>query len=467
MKPVVLDSNHRVCTFHRFIFSDPKSRFRCIRSVHLNITFLEHREMRAHISQMILDLLRGAICLESLTLPSPILTLQALGDPRVWEAIAGISTLRTLTLPDDCEDAENIIKTTCSASTLRALCVSAAYHRFPLSELTVASFDGFFARLAPTLQALKVENHELVFDTIGVVYPALRSLTASAANGVWDTGILVAKFPSLDKTFNVRALYSRRQDSSAEERRIRARNMEVQRGRSWTGLDKVIGSVEDMFTLGLTCPIRHLMVHDVRGEKSEILTEVLRTPTTPTHLTLTVGMSPESDLFTKVLPDGALPKVTHLALTLEFRRPPYDYGYTVRDACPFLKMLLGQLEPFLKRFRLTHLRVSMVHNAGEFDAEDPPRDPYIPCFAETDHERLAEELVLVVPSLRYVFLAVWGNWSVWSSPCNTQYFHEFLRTGWARAPDGALEKLSEDCMERIVEAEDLGLSEDGKAKFPQ
>lgn len=332
LKPITLKDERTIRAFHQFIFAGAESRLPFLRAMNISIISLAVEEqVRQEVVKCILDLLDRATRLECLTLPYPRWTLDHFADSRIPEAITRISTLRELRIPKECVEMMAIVKFTRSASCLRVLCISPS--SLPSTHgsgygVKMGVLDECLHRLMPTLEVLVLDltSGAIELDAKGAQYPALRSLTTTFDKGLIRMDILVYKFPALDGTLNIRSMCSELVDDEPKQQRIRASNQERQKRRSWRHLDCVMGDTRSLFVLGLTCPVRRLMVDGFGRDNKNQLAEILRS-TPPTHLKLTVVLDHDEDngdVFRDLFPPEVLGRLTHLVLVLNYAVSVHD-----------------------------------------------------------------------------------------------------------------------------------------------
>ncbi|EIW55175.1 uncharacterized protein TRAVEDRAFT_51304 [Trametes versicolor FP-101664 SS1] len=382
-----------------------------------------------------------------------------------------------------------IVKYTRSASCLRIL-------RFPLSALPstcgygygvkIAVLDECLHRLAPTLEKLVLEIStpgSILFDTKGTEYLALRSLTMGIEDGLVRMDILVHKFPALDGTLDVRS--SCMQDDEPKQQQIRASNQEHQKRQSWRHLDCVMGNVLALFTLGLTCPVRRLVLDGFRTHKKSHLVEILRSAP-PTHFNLSVLLDRwnaddgHNDVFLGLFPPEVLPRLTHLVLVLDYGIFPENVRETDAESMHW-HALLADIISSISGLHLTHLRL-VVHycidlTTDEDEDEDDPVDyskDFVRSIVDIDHEHLATELMAAIPSLQHIFIGTGGSFVVDMRPSepivNEDWPHGFdprgagtrgrwfAHSAWRPSYVGIPRRLHTVEMDRKLLEEDLVLS---------
>ncbi|EIW55187.1 uncharacterized protein TRAVEDRAFT_51316 [Trametes versicolor FP-101664 SS1] len=493
MKPVTLKDERTIRAFHQFMFAGAESRLPFLRAMNISVDSRPIEEQNCQdLVKYILDLLEHATRLECLTLPYLRWTLDYLADSRIVEAITRISTLRELRLPNECVAMAEIVKSTRSASCLRILHISLSTlpstRRFGYG-VKVGALDECLLRLAPTLEVLLLDlsTGTLDLDTKGAQYPSLRSLTTNVGNGLMRMDILVHKFPALDGTLNIRSVCELLDDEPSQKR-FRASNQERQKQRSWRHLDCVMSDTLALFVLGLTCPVRRLMVDDFHGDNKNLLVEILRS-TPPTHLKLSVVLDHDEDnddILRDLFPPEVLPRLTHLVLVLDYTVSVHDHDdENDEDDEKSIQWsaILAEIIRSISALHLTHLRL-VVHYAIDLSDEYADVFPYAKDFVrnivDMDHQRLAAELMHSVPSLQHVFVSTGGEFEVLVVPPGEEIMHLFghsypeprrrgrwfAHSAWrnSNGRGGSLsvvnpEKLDENVMERMLLDEDLTLSD--------
>lgn len=330
IKPVVLKDERTIRAFHEFVAANAEPCLPSIRALRIEILELEE-QARPDAVRYILDLLERATHLESLTLPHPEDTFKCLADPRVPEAIARVSTIRELGLLEGCHEMEAIVKSTRSVSSLRILRLSLmALPEFNEDGVPISEFDALLGHFAPILEVLDITERTLFFDEKGLQYPALRSLKLGVDKGIVRMDILAYKFPALEDSFSIGTVFELQHDVP-KQWRIREANKERQLRRSWTHLDRVTGDVLSVFVLGLTCPVRHLMLDMYTFYTTEHIADILIT-TPPTHLKLTIVLCYGPLITQDLFPPEVMPRLTHLVLVLMYTNPIAEDGLANGEA---------------------------------------------------------------------------------------------------------------------------------------
>lgn len=329
MEPVSLKDERTIRTFHAFILVNPESRLPFLRALNISVTEVETQFVQ-DISQFILDVLERATHLETLTLPYPRQTFRCLQDSRVPEAVAQLSTLRELDMLEDCREVDSIVKSTCSAASLRTLRVSLSSLRISGRRgaygIQITDLDVLLQGLTPTLEILDIREAKVVLDAVGAQYPTLRSFAANIEQGMVHTDTLVSKFPALLRLSIGLVVEGELQVEAdvQEQRRLRASNQEWQKKhRGWPYLDRATGDVLGLFVLGLTCPVRHLMVDGFGVHKKGQMADVLRA-TPPACLKLSTVLYYGDDIFEDLFPPEVFSRLTHLVLLLVYTNLQVD-----------------------------------------------------------------------------------------------------------------------------------------------
>ncbi|OJT02341.1 hypothetical protein TRAPUB_7124 [Trametes pubescens] len=482
MGPVMLKDEQTIRAFHQFVFADAESRLPFLRALDISVTNIVEEQARQEVVKCLLDLLEGVTRLKCLTLPNPRWTLDNLEDSRIPEAVARISTLRELCLGSDSDEMAAIVRSTRSASCLRVL-------RLSLSSLSstrgfghgvkIGDLDECLIHLAPTLEVLilGLTTGTIQFDTKGAQYPALRSLTTCVESGLTRMDILVHKFPALDGTLDIGSMVGEQQDDEPKQQRIRASNQEEQKRRSWRHLDCVRGDVFALFVLGLTCPVRRLMVDGFQGHKKNQLVEILRS-SPPTHLKLSVILDHDHEdddddkVFQDLFPPEVLPRLTHLVLLFDYAVSVHDNDSDEDDVKSMRwSAMLAEIIGSISALHLTHLRL-VVHYSIDMSDEDAEFMPFSREFVRDtvniNHQHLATELMHAIPSLEHIFVSTGGEkikhlFGYYTPKVRTRG-RWFAHSAWRNGRGGSLvavtsERRDENVMERMLLDEDMTLSD--------
>ncbi|KAL1949170.1 hypothetical protein VTO73DRAFT_10976 [Trametes versicolor] len=460
MKAVVLKDERTIRAFHEFVATNLEPRVPVIRALRIEILKLEEHA-RLDVVRYILDLLERTTHLESLTLLRPEDTFKCLADPRVSEAIARVPTLRELGLLEGCHEMETIVKSTRSVSSLRILRLSlmALPDCNEEDSIPISEFDALLGHFASTLEVLDITERTLLFDEKGLQYPAPRSLKLGVDKGIVRMETLTYKFPALDDSFSIGTVFELQHDLP-KQWRIREANKERQLRRSWTHLDHVTGDVLSVFVLGLTCPVRHIMLDTYNFYTTEHIADILRTAP-PTHLKLAIVLC-YGPLITQDLFPGS-----HAAT-----HPPRARTVFLRTNRWILARQAKIIES-VRTLRLTHLhlrvqvRINLTHGLSY---PGPYSKDFVRDVATLDPQQIAMELMNALPSLHYIFLNMRGHLEMPTRMCKPPYDETKrdrwqARSAWRNMNNGLLrpsanpEKLGEDVMERMILDEDLILSE--------
>ncbi|KAI0327192.1 hypothetical protein GY45DRAFT_1327894 [Cubamyces sp. BRFM 1775] len=481
---VSLTDTRSILSFHQFVNADRAARVPFVRKLKIDVVPGQIAEdIRAKVVQYLLDLLTQATSLESLVLPHPNPTYRALGcDPRFLAVISQLSTLRELALEHWWAENEEIVSNT--PSPLRTLRISLAILSHSDDRLLEPDrLYNLLERLAPRLEVLEVLDRAVAFDDRshnGVVFPAMRSfkvVTFSHVNLVW-TEDLVQMFPALDGTLSFDGLHCPFKEA---HRRARELNRASQLQKTWKSLDRVVGDVNVICMLGLSCPVRHLMLGGVCGHSKDQLGDTLRT-TPPTHLKLSIDLSHGMHIIEDLLPPEVGPRLTHLVLFLSF----CDYKSMIIDDDDLVQMQTAQWPAFLAQViaalegaRLTHLRIVLqcfINRDNWPPGSAPYSTDFLTALRTIGEEELASEFMSAFPTLQYVFLTTTGdsddNWALpeagYSTPDSEEDDSLMLQGQWCsssgwRSVNGTLERLASDEEEELIEVNDLILMKEDHA----
>ncbi|KAI0327193.1 hypothetical protein GY45DRAFT_1327895 [Cubamyces sp. BRFM 1775] len=473
---VTLKDTRSILSFHHFINADRTTRLPFVRK--LKIDILSERideDSRSEAVQSLLDILQQSTYLDSLALPHPNSTYRALGcDPRFPEIVARLSTLRDLALERWWAPIEEIL--THTFSPLRALRIS--LDGLPGdAPLTPDRLYSLLQRVSPTLEVLQILGKAVSFvdrQRNDVTFPAMRSFEVAEScqlDWIW-TADLVRMFPALDGTLAFEGLYYLFNGGVG---RIHRENRESQLQKTWTCLERVIGDIEIVYSLGLVCPVRHLMLDRVCEHTKDWLGDILHN-TFPTHVKLSIDLSHGMHILDDLLPPAIFPRLTHLILVFTF----CDYT-SLLDNSILADMQTTQWSAFLTEIitaleetRLTHLRIVLQCSMDQRNYMSRPYSKELVSAVRDlgeGPEALAVKFISTFPTLRYVFLMTTGDSNDdyvppgVSPPAHDSGDYSYLvrqgqwlsSSGW-RNVVGTPERLASDVMEELIEAEDLFLT---------
>ena len=362
MHPVTITDETSIKTLHDFIFVDKAARGPHIRAITIP------REAAQLLQGVPEDLLRRLLAILSsatrvhtlsLYLP-PRSSSSLLASPLVVPAIARLTGIRELTLVSSFERANALLRCIRSpietfryrslyeeSSTLRnpsligsPMRLSAVRRRMEMrQEMDVEglTLEDAASHLSRTLYHLELQHLCLPRRAFQQVQPgpflSVRSLVLQGITEIVRLDVLLHILPNLDGMLVAEAsslFYRKCMRDREHVEVVREANQLAQERHAWKKLDRVVASPLMLYTLGLTCPIDHLILDLSPGggallEKSDELAQharwaVLRDHT-PTHLTihglrLPAGLVHLDDLFPA---DWALAsRTTHVVVDAEY-----------------------------------------------------------------------------------------------------------------------------------------------------
>ena len=271
MGPIVIHSEQTVRKLHAFVFADLAGRAPHIHALDISARIsslpIPTRESMAVIADQFIALLDYSRSLAWLQLS--INEQPFLRHASVLSAIARLRSLRTLTIQSCNNNLPSWLHTL--QSPLTALSI-ADYHGSPRTLALVASS---IARFAPSLVCLKLARLQFTLLPIPVIqtFTTLRSLTLDHTEGLPELDTLISLFPNLD-TLSWGVMLHHSPDHALTS--ARNRNHQVQERQAWRYLHWVACETEMLYALGLSCPIRHLIVdNSPAGLWNDILAKCL------------------------------------------------------------------------------------------------------------------------------------------------------------------------------------------------
>ncbi|KAI8978177.1 hypothetical protein BD414DRAFT_421903 [Trametes punicea] len=311
---VSLCSDTQVVSFSHFMLADPPVRLHHLRSLTISRGDFS-REAVVALSDL---LTHPSLRIESLVLHDSEVVLSSgdwvedwrcasYVDTPLLRALAGVTTLKHLTLDELHERAYHLLDTLSSSLTSATLVLDSP--RLPWSALGDADLSNPLVRLAhsaDTLEVLEGSGFDMHPDIVlyDVVYPRMRRLRAShASRGLPGTVAYAHAFPNLEHLALTCARYGLGElggfgfaSASAVDpfvaqelgaRRAENKDDQLEYG-SWQRLRVVEGSVADVYTLGLVCHVPELRLQgDVTRHMGHMLEDVLD-DVRPEALSLTV-----------------------------------------------------------------------------------------------------------------------------------------------------------------------------------
>ena len=315
MAPVVLSRPQSVEMFHRFVFADPTSRAPYLYGLTLSprSNYTPNGDLR--FQNYLIAILEAAVHLEYLDFRTTI-------GHRVCSLVAKMTTLRELALlsdaslphPHEPEALDSLL------TTLRSPLQHLYVGDYEMGLVSANVLHNRLSHFAPTLESLSLE--EFSFDvfpsSIATPFTAMRSLKISSVSyrfHSYQLVILLRLFPNLDSTLVLEGFGG----PDDQYPTLRQRNVEAQKDRAWSGLDRVVYNVKLAFVMALCCPILRMDIDDpLVREETWYMTEVLRT-NCPRRLSLPMRFISHDDLrgLDGLFPLEAAKALTHLVLFAE------------------------------------------------------------------------------------------------------------------------------------------------------
>ncbi|KAI0356071.1 hypothetical protein OH77DRAFT_1401849 [Trametes cingulata] len=479
VRRIVLCDERSIRSFHRFLLADRMSRSPYAREVFVDIEECD-RKTREDVADLFIEVLVHLTHLESLRIQCDHKFSECLRDTRIPLTISQLYTLRKLEISGWLDVAEDIVRT--ARSPLKEL--HASFDK-PLTTdpanaqwTTVLRLDDLISHLAPTLEVLHLSKRNIRLAGKGARYPTMRSVHFRGTEGPPLVDVLMHMFPNLCDTLDVGVTNYTLVNAVNRQDVARRINKQRQEKASWKGLDCVVGDAISLYMLGLSCPVRRVMVDAVCGHLKEQLATALR-DTLPTHLKLTVMLSHGINAFEELFPPEVVPKLTHLVLFVTYDNLDHDHridGFTLSSIqwAAFFDQVINAIKPLC----LTHLRFIIHYTIAlmsDFTTAQFYSKPFIKSIRELDHSATAAAFMHAIPSLRQVFLTCGGQFDISSvRHCHgISYFlsHVMMITrgrwtsssAWTRT-DGQgdealnLERIGDAVAEQVLTNETLTLS---------
>ncbi|PIL30086.1 hypothetical protein GSI_07772 [Ganoderma sinense ZZ0214-1] len=499
MKPIYLADGVSVRRFHSFLFADVPARAPHIRELDI-INPPPRPPLRPTLpgdSSLLREILISCPRLERVAVFLQDGSHRCTDDPRVTDAIAGIQSLRSLSILGTSVYALDLLRQV--RAPLRKLNID--FLNDQLDFWSPAALEMFLPRhLPPILEKLELynfitdlddpqlQNHPRIVSSSQpyrsmTTYPLVRSLYAVCLFQRPLLDHLQHFFPALDGTLSLGILGA----SPQPQLRRSSHSRPV-----WKKLDRVICDPPMFYVLGLRCPIRLVMLDfcSPLAMVRRCVEPALREHPVP-RLKITFAMTEGRDVLDGLFSPEVARALTHLTLVLEFANdgpgsePEADVE-TVEHLrwADLLDTLIPRLRPLHK---LTHLRL-VVHTNIHHDPSCPIA--YSDAFVrETrpsafDFAGAAARLAGTLPALRCVFVATSAYLAVPDPDVEARSYYSYwkmverwyeprgwrvdrLDSGHAREGEGDREgeggpvliELRKDVAEAIMEDEELVLSE--------
>ena len=321
MRPVTISRAQSLRDLHNFVLVNKERRGPHIRAIDVPMN-ISREDLSKDLVDRFLAVLASATRLRTLTLyvpgqPWSLFT----GHPDILPAVAQMTSLRELSVAASIQEVAVLLEST--RSSLKAF-------RYQPTYETRVSSEALTIKIAPQLSSALEEievpsDFVVVASTSHVSFPAVRSVTLTDAEDCdgefhWQMDALVKLFPSLDRTLIIDPGEFCGLSTS------RTANREAQKTHSWPALDRVASaSPEMLYSLALTCPVRHLTLdldsmHTGEDQPVFLLpadhVSTILQDCAPTHLALIPdGLSGSfATLYRALFPADAIPSITHLVL---------------------------------------------------------------------------------------------------------------------------------------------------------
>ena len=334
LHPITIRNAKSLHDIHNFIFADAEARGPRVHTINIQMHPSEKLvDSSEDLTHCMLAVLSSASHVHSLSICVPTQLETPFSDHRIIAAIAEIGTLQELSIASSKDQANEILRTTCSSlKTFR--------HRDMYT--TLKPQPPYFTKLAvapyslSTLEEVELPSYFcLSMLSSGIILPAVRAATFT---DIYEPNMLrifqaLVVFPNLDRSLIMHdRLHVYGAPLSTDElplaAALRTDNRNVQRTRSWTGLARLAGSPLMLHILSLTCPIHHITLNlapelevprphalDVSCVRSVLAEHA------PTHLALVnlrlrlpLGLSILDDA---LFPEAAVARLSHLVLHAE------------------------------------------------------------------------------------------------------------------------------------------------------
>ena len=460
MRPVQITDSRSINDLYEFVFVDKVARGPHIHTITIPQEAAPLLQgFPEELLHRLLAILSAATRVHTLSLYLPSQSSSLLAHPLIVPAVARLTEIRDLSLVASFERADALLR--CIRSPIQAFRYEGLYkgaawlhnrnflsasarlsairsHRAILQEVDgTLALEDVADHLSRTLCELELPYGHLPIRGFSQRQPvpfkflAVRSFTLRDVTELVRLDMLLHMLPNLDDTLVVEAsplFYRHVLDRDCVET-TRENNLLAQERHGWKKLDRVVSSPLMVFTLGLTCPVRHLTL-DLSADERSLLAgldaiardarcAVLRDQT-PTHLTLRglrlpAGLSYLDDLFST---DGALARTTHLVVLAEYNSVedgkllwPDDVLVSISLSsngvfwCDSTSYAQETLLARIEYLGLTHVRI--VVNGLISDA-DPFSASVHHGIRDLSLERLAPQFQYAVQSLSHIFLTSRG-----------------------------------------------------------
>lgn len=281
----------------------------------------------------VMDILRGAVGLEYLSLGGPRAFFLA-DDRSLWlQELVSKGILRVMATPNILRCLQSPLKTICGL-TLPTIGDDEGQaeddeERYTREPVYPKDLNALVSHFSTTLQTLQIDalNTNVPLDLNAPQYPAVRSLTVSALLDLPRLDVLMHMFPSAGLSLSLyipELLYPSVLPSDPQLRaEARIENLAAQNSPgSWTSIGALSCTPTILYLLGLKCPVKILRIvpDDMNGfdtQAKEYISHALRT-NLPAKFSLSNLMITDAALVLDGLfPTGATQSIRFLDLDIE------------------------------------------------------------------------------------------------------------------------------------------------------
>ncbi|KAI0364355.1 hypothetical protein BV20DRAFT_1039451 [Pilatotrama ljubarskyi] len=257
---------HQFLTFLRV---QPERRFKLVRS--LNLTFSELPESAALQLAQVLPLM---VNLRSLSLKTGDFVLGS--RPSLVAAFAALTSLQELRLWHVGEVSIKMLQNL-QSRLVRVTLVLNGGDEPVLPEHHPAVLLAHSMGTLEVIEARGLRTHDQTSPDPDLVYPEMRRLDFEST-GMPLTMTFINAYPNLThlsyscKEGNITRFALERREVYEAQHRLNIRE-QINARRTWNGLQQFVGSLSDLYLLGLTCPVDDVTLHDLE----EVIPDMLET----------------------------------------------------------------------------------------------------------------------------------------------------------------------------------------------
>ncbi|OCH84982.1 hypothetical protein OBBRIDRAFT_348218 [Obba rivulosa] len=290
-------------SYCRFVFGDAPRRGAALRAISLNLLHIHYPSLpdASQTIRVILELLSQAPNIQrtQIAIPSPVLDLY----PQLLRAPSLTRSLKSLGIINCSMVHAELIRELQSP-------LEEVYLRFrPGSQEHPRTVIWLLGKFCSTLQNIDIEGFPFG-DEDSTLFPHVRILAVSVSDASHSIGVLYRLFPGVtDVEFIPFGLPTPSQLLD----QYRSRNTRCSLTGRWLHLQRLSGSIEDIYTMALTCRIDHLSISADFQDAQKLCT--VTTDARPHRLTVELNARLDSLVFN-------LPSQTSLNLRLRSTRTP-------------------------------------------------------------------------------------------------------------------------------------------------